>query len=44
MKEVREQAHFVTRTSGGRGAVREACELIMQAQGTWASQIGAYLS
>ena len=27
-----------------RGAVREACELIMQAQGTWASQIGAYLS
>ena len=44
VKQVREQVHFVTRTSGGRGAVREACELIMQAQGTWESQIGAYLA
>ena len=44
VKEVREQAHFVTNTSGGRGAVREACELIMRAQGTWTSQIGAYLA
>ncbi|UCH46782.1 MAG: HAD-IIIA family hydrolase [Betaproteobacteria bacterium] len=44
VKQVREQAHFVTRTGGGRGAVREACELIMQAQGTWESQIGAYLA
>ncbi len=42
VEQVREHAHFVTRTSGGRGAVREACELIMQAQGTGESQIGAY--
>ena len=42
--QVREQVHLVTHTSGGRGAVREACELIMQAQGTWESQIGAYLA
>ena len=44
VNQVREQAHFVTRTRGGSGAVREACELIMQAQGTWDSQIGAYLA
>jgi 3-deoxy-D-manno-octulosonate 8-phosphate phosphatase (KDO 8-P phosphatase) len=44
VKEVREQAHFVTRSSAGNGAVREACELIMQAQDTWQSQIGAFLS
>ena len=44
VKQVREQAHYVTHTSGGRGAVREACELIMRAQGTWHSQIGGYLA
>lgn len=27
------KAHFVTRTPGGRGAVRELCDLILQAQG-----------
>jgi 3-deoxy-D-manno-octulosonate 8-phosphate phosphatase (KDO 8-P phosphatase) len=31
---VRERVHHVTRTSGGRGAAREICELIMRAQGT----------
>jgi 3-deoxy-D-manno-octulosonate 8-phosphate phosphatase (KDO 8-P phosphatase) len=31
---VRERAHHVTRTPGGRGAVREVCELIMRAQGS----------
>ena len=42
--EVREQAHFVTRNSAGNGAVREVCELIMQAQGTWKSGIEVFLS
>ncbi len=42
--EVRSKVHFVTRTRGGNGAVREACQLIMQAQGTWELQVGAYLS
>ena len=28
-------AHHVTRTPGGRGAVREAIEFILQAQGRW---------
>ncbi|EXJ16379.1 3-deoxy-manno-octulosonate-8-phosphatase KdsC [Imhoffiella purpurea] len=30
---VREQAHWTTDASGGRGAAREVCELILEAQG-----------
>ncbi len=41
--QIRELAHFVTRSGGGNGAVREACELIMQAQGTWETQMQDYL-
>jgi 3-deoxy-D-manno-octulosonate 8-phosphate phosphatase (KDO 8-P phosphatase) len=33
--EVRAAAHHVTAASGGRGAVREAIELILKAQGRW---------
>jgi len=33
---VRGHAHLCTRAPGGRGAGREVCELIMEAQGTWA--------
>ena len=40
---VRSRAHYVTQLGGGRGAVREVCELIMQAQGTYDSQLAAYL-
>lgn len=32
---VRGHAHLCTQASGGRGAAREVCELIMEAQGTW---------
>lgn len=31
--EVREAAHYVTERPGGRGAVRELCELIIEARG-----------
>jgi 3-deoxy-D-manno-octulosonate 8-phosphate phosphatase (KDO 8-P phosphatase) len=31
--EVKASAHYVTRASGGRGAVREFCELVLRAQG-----------
>jgi 3-deoxy-D-manno-octulosonate 8-phosphate phosphatase (KDO 8-P phosphatase) len=31
---VRDHAHYLTQREGGYGAVREACELIMSAQGT----------
>jgi len=30
---VKESAHYVTRASGGRGAVREFCELLIEARG-----------
>ena len=33
--EVRAEAHYVTRAAGGRGAVREAVELILRCQGHW---------
>jgi 3-deoxy-D-manno-octulosonate 8-phosphate phosphatase (KDO 8-P phosphatase) len=35
-------AHWQTHAVGGRGAVREVCELIMQAQGTLADQISRF--
>jgi 3-deoxy-D-manno-octulosonate 8-phosphate phosphatase (KDO 8-P phosphatase) len=31
--EVREAVHFVTRAGGGRGAVRELCDLLAAARG-----------
>ncbi|HEX7455266.1 MAG TPA: HAD hydrolase family protein [Gallionella sp.] len=40
---VREHSHYVTQRSGGHGAVREACELIMSAQGTLDAQLAPYL-
>jgi 3-deoxy-D-manno-octulosonate 8-phosphate phosphatase (KDO 8-P phosphatase) len=33
--EIRECAHFVTNKPGGRGAAREAIELILKAQDKW---------
>jgi 3-deoxy-D-manno-octulosonate 8-phosphate phosphatase (KDO 8-P phosphatase) len=33
VEAVKESAHYVTRASGGRGAVREFCELVLRAQG-----------
>ena len=41
---VRDRAHYVTRRGGGYGAVREACELLMSAQGTLDSQLAPYLT
>ncbi len=40
---VQKHAHYVTGLSGGRGAAREVCELIMLAQGTLAEQLATYL-
>ncbi|MEK9825497.1 MAG: HAD family hydrolase [Methylotenera sp.] len=37
-------AHYVTYKQGGRGAVREVCELIMQAQGTFEAQMAQFLT
>jgi 3-deoxy-D-manno-octulosonate 8-phosphate phosphatase (KDO 8-P phosphatase) len=38
MPAVRGAVHFVTRSPGGRGAVRELCDLLMAAQGLGAPQ------
>jgi 3-deoxy-D-manno-octulosonate 8-phosphate phosphatase (KDO 8-P phosphatase) len=32
--------HWVTRAAGGAGAVREVAELVLRAQGRWASAVG----
>jgi len=39
----KQHAHWVTPSKGGRGAAREACELIMDAQGTLGSALQHYL-
>lgn len=41
---VRQHADYVTRADAGRGAVREACEFIMRAQGTLDAQLSKYLA
>ena len=33
--EVKQEAHWVTKNVGGSGAVRDAVELIFEAQGYW---------
>jgi 3-deoxy-D-manno-octulosonate 8-phosphate phosphatase (KDO 8-P phosphatase) len=40
---VRSRVHYVTRRPGGRGAVRELCELILDAQDQLQSQLATYL-
>lgn len=40
---VRQHAHYVTRRRGGRGAVREVCELLMRMQGSYDEQLAGYL-
>lgn len=41
--DTRDAAHYVTRLPGGRGAVREVCELILKAQGCWDELMKKYL-
>ena len=41
---VKEQADWCSDARGGEGAVREACDLIMQAQGTLAAALSPYLA
>jgi 3-deoxy-D-manno-octulosonate 8-phosphate phosphatase (KDO 8-P phosphatase) len=33
--EVKKEADYITRKEGGKGAVREVCELILKAQNRW---------
>lgn len=41
---VKQHAHWQTPSPGGRGAARDVCELIMEAQGTLEAQLQRYLS
>jgi len=40
--EVIAAAHYVTRTNGGDGAVREVCELVLKAQDQWNGILNSY--
>lgn len=40
---VRSRAHYVAAAPAGRGAVREVCELVMRAQGSFDGALAAYL-
>jgi 3-deoxy-D-manno-octulosonate 8-phosphate phosphatase (KDO 8-P phosphatase) len=40
--EVQHRAHYVTRNPGGRGAVREVCDLVMRAQGSYEQALAPY--
>ena len=40
--EAKAAAHFVTKAVGGRGAVREAVEMILRAQGKWEAFVEHY--
>ena len=39
-----ERVDYVTRRAGGRGAVREICDLLLQAGGYWQEQTARYFS
>ncbi len=41
-EEVKRCAHYVTEAGGGRGAVREICEMILQAHGHWPEILKKY--
>ncbi|MFH1201885.1 MAG: HAD-IIIA family hydrolase [Candidatus Omnitrophota bacterium] len=41
--QIKSHAHYITKKTGGRGAVREVTELILKAQGKWAKAVESYL-
>lgn len=40
--DVQHRVHYVTRAAGGRGAVREVCDMVMRAQGTYDQALAPY--
>lgn len=40
--EVKRSAHYTTSASGGSGAIREVCELLLEAQGRWPEILRKY--
>jgi 3-deoxy-D-manno-octulosonate 8-phosphate phosphatase (KDO 8-P phosphatase) len=41
---VKQHAHWTTPSGGGRGAARDVCEMLMQAQGTLEARLNSYLA
>ncbi len=42
--EVQHRAHYVTKANGGRGAVREVCDMVMRAQGHYDAALAPYFA
>ena len=42
VEEVRDVAHYITSKTGGRGAVREVCDMILKAQDKWSLATSRY--
>jgi 3-deoxy-D-manno-octulosonate 8-phosphate phosphatase (KDO 8-P phosphatase) len=42
--EVKKEAHYITPHAGGEGALRDAVEFILKAQGKWKRIVEAYIS
>ena len=42
LPEARAAAHYVTNCPGGRGAVREVCDLILKGRGLWDEVVSRY--
>jgi 3-deoxy-D-manno-octulosonate 8-phosphate phosphatase (KDO 8-P phosphatase) len=40
--EVKNEAHYITSKAGGRGAVRELCDIILKSQGRWEEMTSRY--
>ncbi len=43
-EELRQRADYTTRLAGGRGAVREVCDLLLRAQDRYAAALAPYLA
>ena len=44
VEETKQAAHYVTELTGGHGAVREVCDLILKAQGKWDEVMERFLA
>jgi 3-deoxy-D-manno-octulosonate 8-phosphate phosphatase (KDO 8-P phosphatase) len=42
--EVRQEAHYITPHAGGDGALRDAVEFILKAQGKWKEVVETYIA
>ena len=42
-EELKKNAHYITKTAGGKGAVREIIEILIRAQGKWKQTLSHFL-